>query len=1019
MLRDASFPLVLLCFFLSGLAGLVYETAWTREFAFVFGTSHLAIATVLAAYMAGLASGAALAARFAHRIRRPVLAYGLLELGIGLAALAVPLAIRASRALYVGLFGGQQVLPEAGGLPTTLFYLICSFLILMVPTAMMGATLPLLARHAVRREQEIGSRIGLLYASNTAGAVAGTLLAAFVLLPALGLRQTIWIGALVNGAVFLAAWGLARSASPMAVAGVEERGRPRPDAIRWILPLIFGSGVLSFGYEVLWVRLLDHLLGGSVYAFATMLASFLTGIALGSALAARLGSTARRAALGFVLAQLCIAALSLAAFAGVGWIPELGAGLRTEGAPQQLVDAVASILTLFPAAVAIGATFPFAVRVLARREADAGPASARVYAANTLGSVVGAIGAGFFAVPALGYAGTLGACVAANLVLAAAAALLLEPRRPALAAATCGGLVLLASMPPATPWTILAHSPINRTVARGRVEYFGVGRTATVLLLDWKGRWFLRTNGLPEGAIDPPGGWHTRSPLIRWLVALPVLARPSARSLLMVGLGGGVALEIVPSTLERVDVVEIEPEVVAANRAIADRRWRDPLADPRLRLHLDDARNALLLTDLRFDAIVSQPSHPWCAGASHLYTREFFELAKSRLAPDGVFVQWVGFGFVDEALFRSLLATLTAVFENVRVYSPPPRGGALFIASDASLEIEQSAGRALEAAPAEFAQLGLLAPEDVTAWILLDEEGARELGRGAPLNRDAHNLLQSRSPRILDRSLKGRVEEFFGPLDPLASSRPPSFDPFYLLQRLPLPRAERLAARLQDPLDRRVAEALLELSRGELQRARILLLEVLREAPLQREARAALLRLSAQELQQGLDPRHLVEAPLDDVERAVAAGWRAHGAEDLAELRSLEPEFAAVPPRHPLAQEANRLRAEWRIAARDPRLAREAMEIADGALWDGGRPGDLLLRARACVAAGEPTAALEALALFASHLDAEHPLTRARALRGLRVARTIPADPRLERSRSRVERLLRERSVDRRQPDGR
>ena len=163
-----------------------------------------------------------------------------------------------------------------------------------------------------------------------------------------------------------------------------------------------------------------------------------------------------------------------------------------------------------------------------------------------------------------------------------------------------------------------------------------------------------------------------------------MLARPSARSLLVVGLGGGTALETVPSTVERIDVVEIEPEVVAANRAVGDRRWRDPLADPRLHLHLNDARNALLLTDTRFDAIVSQPSHPWSAGASHLYTREFFELAKSRLAPDGVFTQWIGFGFVDESLFRSLLATLTAVFENVRVYSPPPQGGALFIASDAA-----------------------------------------------------------------------------------------------------------------------------------------------------------------------------------------------------------------------------------------------------------------------------------------------------------------------------------------------
>jgi spermidine synthase len=297
-----------------------------------------------------------------------------------------------------------------------------------------------------------------------------------------------------------------------------------------------------------------------------------------------------------------------------------------------------------------------------------------------------------------------------------------------------------------TPWAILGHSPMTPLGVRGQVEYFGVGRTATVLLLASQIRWRLRTNGLPEGSIDPPGLWHNRSPLTRWLGALPVLARPEARSLLMVGLGAGLALETMPSALERIDVVELEPEVVAANRAVSDRRWRDPLADPRLHLHLNDARNALLLTNRRFDAIVSQPSHPWSAGASHLYTREFFELARSRLAQDGVFVQWIGFGFVDEPLFRSLLATLTAVFENVRVYSPSPRGGALFLASDTPLDVEKNAAQALEAAPADFAELGLLVPEDITAWILLDEEGAHELARGAPQNSDTHNQLQSRAP---------------------------------------------------------------------------------------------------------------------------------------------------------------------------------------------------------------------------------------------------------------------------------
>jgi hypothetical protein len=160
MPRDRSFPLLLLCFFGSGLAALVYETSWTREFSFVFGTSELAIATVLAAYMAGLAAGSAIAGRYAHRLTRPVLAYGLLELGIAITALAVPLGVAGSRWFYVAWFGGREALAAAGGLATSLFYLICSFVILLLPTGMMGATLPLLARYAVRDDSHLGKRVG-------------------------------------------------------------------------------------------------------------------------------------------------------------------------------------------------------------------------------------------------------------------------------------------------------------------------------------------------------------------------------------------------------------------------------------------------------------------------------------------------------------------------------------------------------------------------------------------------------------------------------------------------------------------------------------------------------------------------------------------------------------------------------------------------------------------------------------------------------------------------------------------
>ena len=232
MTASLRFPLLLLCFLLSGFAALLYETAWTREFAFVFGTSELAVVSVLAAYMGGLAAGAGVAARLAPRVRRPVLVYGLLELGIAASALAVPSAIRAATALYtLRLRRASRRRPRQGQLAGALFYLLCSFAILLVPTGLMGATLPLLARHAVRRDDEIGRRIGLLYAINTAGAVLGTLCAAFVLLPALGLRATVYCrrGRQCAG---LRARGAARARRRSARAGIRARRRrlPRPAA---------------------------------------------------------------------------------------------------------------------------------------------------------------------------------------------------------------------------------------------------------------------------------------------------------------------------------------------------------------------------------------------------------------------------------------------------------------------------------------------------------------------------------------------------------------------------------------------------------------------------------------------------------------------------------------------------------------------------------------------------------------------------------------------------------------------
>ena len=986
--RSRPFPIVLALFFLSGFAGLLYEVAWTRQLGLVFGTAELAVATVLAAYLGGLGIGAAVAGPRVRQVRRPLLAYGLLEMGVGLSALLVPLALRSARALLVLTFGGQETLPDAGGWGTAAFDLATSFAILVVPTALMGATLPLLARYGVRRDDEVGSRIGALYAANTAGAVAGSVAAGFLLLPALGLTRTVLVAVAANGLVFLGVLALARAGSPdvpaAATAPAEASETPS-----WVLPALALSGMASLTYEVFWTRLLTHLQGGGTEAFATMLASFLSGIALGSAVAAPLARTARGSRLGFAGAQMGIALLSLVSYVVLNALPDLGPLAQR----RIWVGPAMAALALLPGAVFMGATFPFAVRLLARDASEAGPASARAYAWNTLGAIAGSTGAAFLLLPRFGFEGTLAWAVGLNLLLAIAASILGRPRETVPAVAALVALALLILIPPATPWRILEATPLRPTLP-GRVVFHAVGRNATVLVAESDGEWSVRTNGLPEETIQPPGLPPSRHMTTRWLGALPALVRPKARTLLVVGLGGGVAVESVPPTFRSVDVVEIEPEVVSANRAVAGQRAKDPLSDPRVRVRIGDARTALLLSRARFEAIVSQPSHPWTA-ASSLYTREFFGLCRDHLTPDGVFVQWIGLPFLDETLFRSLVATLGAVFPHVNAYRPPTSAEVLFVASEAPLGLP-SAEDILAAGP-DLPAIGIATPEDLAAALILDSEGARKLAAGAPLNTDGHNRLEAGSYRALRRGLEHtRFEVVLAPFDP--QTRIGGVDRLRLVRRLTemglLVRAQRLVASLSDPAERAAGQGLVAMATGDVALAQALLDDAMASAPSLAEARGARLLLARAAVGRGEPPPSRLRPPTDP-EDAVAEGWRASDRDDADGVSALEGRLARLEPAHPLFAEASRLRALWRVATREPARAKEANSILDVVLSREPLLDDVLLRASSSLILGDSRAALACLS-DVSWRVAAHPQHEKLSARVLQLLDRIPASEDLD-----------------------
>ncbi|MEN8159617.1 MAG: fused MFS/spermidine synthase [Myxococcota bacterium] len=1002
---DLRFLLVLVCFFVSGFAGLLYETAWTREFSFVFGTSNLAVATVLAAYMGGLSLGAAIAARLLHRIRRPVLVYGLLELGIAASALAVPYLIRAVTMLYRPLFATAGVLPEEGGAASALFYGAASFVILAVPTTLMGATLPMLARHAVHDEAQIGRRIGTLYAVNTAGAVAGTLATAFLLLPELGLRLTVWTGALLNGVVFVAAAGLARGVGAAARPATPSTALPLAWRGRVVLAVAFCSSVASFTYENLWFRLFEQVVGASIYAFSTMLGGFLIGIALGGAAAAPLARTRRGSAVGLALSQIGAAVFSALAFVWVDSLPMLAASVNQPGILGVATRASVAAALLLPSTLCIGASFPFAVRALTESVEAAAATSARVYAWNTLGAIVGSVAAGFWVIPGLGFERTLLATALLNLFAAGLASTSTgRLARPVLAAATACAVALLV-VRPSEPWRLISASILAFDVAGGggkpvdpdKVVYTGVGRSSTVLMFEEAGAYRLRNNGLPEASIARDGAVPANSLTARRMSLLPAFAPAAPRDMLVIGFGGGVVVEQVPASFERIDVIELERKVIEANRSVSKLRARDPFADPRLRVLINDARGALMLTDLRYGAIVSQPSHPWTAGASHLYTRDFFEQVRGRLAPGGVFVQWMGMQFVDEPLLRSMLATLLDVFPYVRVYGADP-GSLLFVSSPEPFDLESRAEEAMAGDPS-FGLAGLRTREHLAAELLLDERGAKALAEGAPVVTDDRNRFATDSPRALAHPISD-VRKLLAPHDPLVGNMD-GLDPVYLIRYLArgrqIPRAKRLAKSLDDPLTRTLAEIEIAHARGEPRKKKQLIESALALDP---NALVALYYADPREVPSSLDAEGV---------RLMRKTFRLHEARDWERLATHDDALAGLDPAHPGFPEALWMRIDWRIGARDAARAREAIELIDTQPFSG--PEQLARRAIAGVVSAAPGVAQQSLGLMAGMMLGKKvqmsPLAAAWSLEALDATPESSDTPAFHRLRPKLEKVAR------------
>lgn len=988
------------CFLLSGFAALLYQTAWMRQFSTVFGTSELAVATVLSAYMGGLALGAALAGKFVNQVKRPVFTYGILEAAIAGSALMVPVLLSLASWAYAAVLGGQPEPPDASGMGQSLFYFVVAFVVLAIPTACMGATLPLLTRYAVTSDQQIGSRVGALYAINTGGAVLGTLFAAFVLLPALGLFGTVCFGVFVNLLVFVLAVLIARRAKESAVeedTSVSESAEPAQQELsadsaaelatdntdlsswfgpKYILPIMLFSGTTAFVYEVLWTRLLSHILGGSVAAFATMLASFLSGIAIGSAIASRIAVTSKGSVQAFVIVQAAIAFTSMAIYQWLHLaIP------AEEGLSGNIGIAIAILL---PATLFIGATFPLAVRIYTTSVAGAANSSAQVYSWNTVGAIFGAAFAGFFLIPALKYEGTIKVVVLTNIFLGLITALLLTRIRlwySAGMALLFMGLLFIYN--PSMPEEILRTSPIDDR-ADGEILFYEVGRSSTVLMTRDNGSIGLRNNGLPEAGsalLGSPPQKNTQ----RALATLPSIIRPDAESMLIVGFGGGNAINGVSPSVSEIDVIELEPKVITANELAGDIRDLDPLADPRVSIYINDARSALSLTTKTYDAIISQPSHPWTAGASHLYTKEYMELAAEHLTEDGVFLQWMAGQFITESLLRSLCATMLDVFEYVKVYQLFPEV-LFFVGSDQPMDTELdmvATGRPVVDAPVFYYQTGFASPEDLIAGLLLDTDGAREFSQGADLLTDNFNRMATDSVKAVESGTQLTLVSLTELLQPYVPVLNPDS---WVHQQLGFLNFAYISAAFEEmrlrPYSIALASALETTgnlqsliltghglaSQGDFEESQRVLSAAVDQAPegeLSNQARYAMIEPWIPNLMLGTAPDHIaaIAQGLEESAAAVLIGRAAVMNQDWRRVADLDSYLLQSRPTDQWFLEATKLMVEWRsnVANIEGRtdLAEEAWQIIDLAIAINPNPYLFSSRVAAAYLADRPEEVLE------------------------------------------------------------
>lgn len=717
-------------FFLSGIAGLVYQVLWLRRLSLVFGVTVYAASTVLAAFMAGLAIGSVLAGRILRRRVPALQAFGIAEILVGVAGLASPWLLEAASALYQQV---HRAAPESLGW-LTFARLACSFVILAVPTTLMGTTLPLLSAAvsasglASRDPSSAGSRIGVLYAINTAGAMAGTLVTGYYLIPAIGIQRTFVFAAAINVAVGAVALWLARTALPAAAAEpAVSADTPRPALLAVVNGVAAVSGFAALALEVLWFRLLLQFVVATSEAFTAMLATVLAGIALGGLAAARGLRRQRDLVLWLVAAQAATAVAVVASMSALTWT--VAHGWDT----MSLWRAVG--IAIFPPAFAMGVAFSLLLGAVSARAA--GPAEGiggrvgRLYALNVAGAIAGSLAAGFILIPTMGAIAALTAMAALYLVSAAALAAAGRTWRTALVAvvAVAAFIPLARRMP--DPFKVA----IDRRYGDVLMEFWREeGVQTAVSVRASRLQHVLYLDGLHQ-ANDQPA----MVKLHRTLGHLPMVLHGAPREVLVVGMGGGATPGAVSQHAgAKVQVVELSASVVKAAPFFAHVNY-DLLNAANVTVRIDDGRSFLAFTDRRFNVITADVIQPGHAGAGMVYSREYFALVRRALKPRGVAMQWIGKRPSVE--YKLIMRTFLDVFPNATLW----HDGEFMIGTAEPLTLDPGALDRMRADPGTRAALdaiGLTSFAALTRWYTGSADEMRAFVGAGPLLTDDRPLVE-------------------------------------------------------------------------------------------------------------------------------------------------------------------------------------------------------------------------------------------------------------------------------------